>query len=45
MIEVKQLSKMLLMMNPDMPIFDDAQKEKIYYEQERQWVKDLAQES
>lgn len=41
-IEVKLLNKMLLMMNPEMPIFEDSQQEKVFFEKQRDFVKDYA---
>ena len=41
-IEVKSLSKMLLMMNPQLPIFEEPQREEKSFEKQREQIKDLA---
>lgn len=41
-IEVQNLTKMLLMMDPKLPIFDDVQREKYFFSKQRESLKEIA---
>lgn len=45
LIEVQSLTRMLIMMDPSLPIFDDSQRERLFFERKRENIKELAVKS